>query len=136
MSSRKPYIFANVLLSGIIVHPQTTVFTFFDHLHSCCRFFQKRKTCVCGCTVMPERKPFAKIHGVRELLHSQIYVYDFFDFMTSLISLKQYCFNKNIEIVCLFLILSWIFSHFGQVLSQPVDTQSAGRIFKRTQNHA
>ena len=85
---------------------------------------------------MPERKPFAKIHGVRELLHSQIYVYDFFDFMTSLISLKQYCFNQNIEIVCLFLILSWIFSNFGQVLSQPVDTQSAGRIFRLTQNHA
>ena len=85
---------------------------------------------------MPERKHFAKMHGVRELLHSHIYVYDFFDFMTSLISLKQYCFNKNIEIVCLFLILSWIFSHFGQVLSQPVDTQSAGRIFKLTQNHA
>ena len=55
--------------------------------------------------------------------------------MTSLMSLKQYCFNPNIEIVCLFLILSWIFPHSEHVLSQPVDTQSAGRVFKLTQNH-
>ena len=46
-------------------------------------------------------------------------------------SSKQYCFNNNLEIlhVC---VVSWIFLH---VLSQFIDSQSAGWIFKLMQNH-
>ena len=46
-------------------------------------------------------------------------------------SSKQYCFNNNLGIlhVC---VVSWIFLH---VLSQFIDSQSAGWIFKLMQNH-